>query len=208
MARAPLSKRRLIGLDRSGGPPPETRAGSPLNPWTLPNAIGFVRLALIPVFLLLALGSGDGRIASASIVYAVIGATDYWDGVVARLTGQFSRLGALLDPLVDRLLVVSGVVVTWHFELLPRWALVLLALRELAMLAASQIGLRRGLELEINMVGRLAVWPTMFSIFLAMVSVTWVAEALLYVGLAMSWAATARYMRDYGRLLRPPSTSA
>lgn len=155
-----------------------------------------MRLALVPVFLVLALGSGDGRYAPASIVYAVIGGSDYLDGMAARLTGQYSRLGVLLDPIVDRLLVISGVVVTWHFHLLPRWALAVLVGRELFMLVMSELGLRRGLEIKVNMVGRLAVWPTMFSMFLAMVSVTWVAKALLYVGLAMTIWATALYVRD------------
>ena len=206
MRRQPLTRRRLLGLDRSGPPPPETLRGQPLRPWTLPNVIGFTRIALIPVFLLLALDSGDGRIASASIVYAVIGGTDYLDGMAARLTGQYSRLGTLLDPLTDRLLVVSGVVVCWHFELLPRWALAVLAGRELFMLVLTQIGLRRGLDLEVKMIGRWAVWPTMFSLFLAMVSVTWVAEALLYLGLAMTLAATAQYVRDGVRAVRQGST--
>src|SRR5436190_6118679 len=108
-----LSRGRLLGYDRSGAPPPETLPGAPLNPWTLPNAIGFIRLGLIPVFLVLALSSGDGRDAQASIIYAVIGGTDYLDGMAARLTGQYSRLGVLLDPVVDRMLVISGVIVTW-----------------------------------------------------------------------------------------------
>ena len=60
MAEPPLTMRRLVGLDRSGPPPPETLAGAPLRPWTIPNAIGFVRLALIPVFLVVALSSSDG----------------------------------------------------------------------------------------------------------------------------------------------------
>ena len=136
------------------------------------------------------------------MLYAIIGGTDYLDGVAARLTGQYSRLGTLLDPLTDRLLVVSGVVVTWHFELLPRWALAVLAARELVMLGLTQVALRKGMELKVNMVGRWAVWPTMFSIFLAMVSVTWVAEALLYLGLAMTLWATALYLRAGFRHLR------
>lgn len=206
MARARLTRKRLLGLDRSGPPPRETRAGEPLRPWTLPNLIGFTRLALIPVFLVLALDSDDGREASASIVYAVIGGSDYLDGLAARLTGQYSRLGTLLDPLTDRLLVVSGVIVCWHFELLPRWALGVLAARELFMLVLTQYGLRRGLDLEVKMIGRWAVWPTMFSLFLAMVSVTWVAEALLYVGLAMTLLATAQYVRDGVQALRQGST--
>ncbi|MDX6681882.1 MAG: hypothetical protein QOG94_1921 [Solirubrobacteraceae bacterium] len=209
MARARLTTRRLLGLDRSGGMPPATRKGAPLNPWTIPNAIGFIRIALVPVFLVLALGSGDGRYAPASIVYAVIGGTDYLDGMVARVTGQYSRLGALIDPVVDRLLVVSGVVVCWRFELLPRWALAVLAVRELFMLAASRFALRHGLDLEIKMLGRWAVWPTMFSLFLAMVSVTWVADVLLYIGLAMTLATTVEYVVDARRqYVAKPSTSA
>lgn len=209
MARARLTKKRLLGLDRSGPPPPQTRRGAPLNPWTIPNAIGFARLALIPLFLALALSSGDGRIASASIVYAIVGGTDYLDGIAARVTGQYSRLGVLLDPLTDRLLVVSGVIVCWHYELLPRWALGVLAARELLMLILSVIVTRRGFEIEVNMLGRWGVWPTMFSLFLAMVSVTWVADSLLYVGLAMTLAATVLYVRDgLERLRAGPSTSA
>jgi CDP-diacylglycerol--glycerol-3-phosphate 3-phosphatidyltransferase len=207
VARPSLTRRRLLGLDRSGPPPPETLRQQPLHPWTIPNAIGFLRLALVPVFLALALSSGDGRIARASIIYAVIGGTDYLDGLAARLTGQYSRLGALLDPLTDRALVLSGAFVCWHFELLPRWALAVLAARELFMLVLTQLALRRGIDLEVNMLGRWAVWPTMFSLFLAMVSVTWVAEALLFIGLAMTLAATAKYLQDGYRSLRAPSSS-
>jgi cardiolipin synthase (CMP-forming) len=195
VARRRLTRKRLIGLDRSGPPPPETQAGAPLHPWTLPNLIGFIRLGLIPVFLVLALSSGDGRDAAASATYAVIGGTDYLDGITARITGQYSRLGTLLDPLVDRLLVLSGVIVCFHFELLPRWALVILAARELLMLVLTRIALRHGRDIHVNMAGRWAVWPTMFSLFLAMVSTTWVADLLLYIGLAMTLYATALYVR-------------
>ena len=195
--QAPLTRRRLLGIDRSGPPPPATGAGEPLRPWTIPNMIGFARLALIPVFLALALSSGDGRSAAATAVYAVIAGSDYLDGLAARLTGQYSRLGTLLDPLTDRLLILAGVIVGWRFELLPRWALAVLAARELAMVVLTRYGMRRGLELRVNMVGRWAVWPTMFAFFLAMVSTTWVAEASLYLGLVLTLAATALYARDF-----------
>ena len=82
------------------------------------------------------------------MLFAVIGWADYLDGFAARLTGQYSRLGALLDPIVDRLLVVSGMVVCWHFDLLPRWAIALVVARELFMLVLSRYGLRRGVELQ------------------------------------------------------------
>ena len=197
MARARLTKARLLGLDRSGPQPPQTRRGAPLNPWTIPNAIGFIRLALLPVFLVVAFESGDGRSVTAAVIYAFVAGTDYLDGIAARVTGQYSRLGALLDPLTDRVLVASGAIVCWHFELLPRWALAILAVREVVMLFLGQAVLRRGLDIEINMLGRWGVWPTMAALFLAMLTDSWVPDALLYLGVAMSIGATAQYVRDY-----------
>jgi phosphatidylglycerophosphate synthase len=191
-----LSVRRLFGLDRSGPPPPQVAAGEPLRPWTVPNAIGFTRLALIPVFLIVELASGDGTGALGALLFAVIAWGDYADGIAARVTGQYSRLGALMDPVTDRLLVVSGVVVSWHFRLLPRWAIAALAIRELAMLVLGRYGLRRGVELRINWPGRLAVAPVMGSFFFAMVNLRTVGEVLLYAGLALALIATGLYVRD------------
>jgi CDP-diacylglycerol--glycerol-3-phosphate 3-phosphatidyltransferase len=207
VADPPLTFRRLVGLDRSGGPPPQTRRGEPLHPWTIPNAIGFARLALIPVFLVVGLSSGDGRSGVAFALFAFIAWSDYIDGMAARITGQYSRLGALLDPLTDRLLVVAGAVVAFHYDTLPRWALVVLAARELLMLGLTQVALRRGLDLEVSMLGRWAVWPVMSALALALVVEGWVLDVLLYAGLAMTLAATLRYLQDGVRELRKASTS-
>jgi phosphatidylglycerophosphate synthase len=198
-----LTARRLIGLDRSGPPPPQTAAGQPLRPWTVPNAIGFLRLALIPVFLVLALSGSDGVGTLPAVLFAVIGWGDYADGIAARVTRQYSRLGALMDPLTDRLLAISGVVVCWHFALLPRWALAVLVARELTMLALARYGLAHGVELRINWPGRLSVAPLMGAFFFAMVGLEGLGAVLLYVGLALSLAASALYVRD-GRALRHP----
>ena len=207
MADPPLTFRRLVGLDRSGGPPPQTRRGEPLNPWTVPNAIGFARLALVPLFLVIGLSSGDGRSGLAFALFAFIAWSDYFDGMAARITGQYSRLGALLDPLTDRLLILSGALVAWHYETLPRWALLVLAARELFMLVLTRFALRHGLDLEVSMLGRWAVWPVMSALALALVIDSWVLDVLLYMGLAMTLAATARYLQDGVRALREASTS-
>ncbi len=189
------SKRRLFGLDRSGPNPSVTRRGQPLHPFTIPNLVGYIRLAGIPVFLYLALSSSDGRTAASAILYLAIAASDYLDGFLARVTGQYSRMGALLDPLVDRLTVLAGVVVCWKFELLPRWALAILAARELVTVIVAQLGLRRGLDLEINWVGRWSVWLTMGGIFLALVTAAWIAPAMFFAGLVGSLLASALYLR-------------
>ena len=201
MARSRLTFKRLIGLDRSGPNPEATRSDQPLHPLTIPNAIGLFRLALIPVFLIVALSSAHGRSALAAALFAVVGWADYLDGFTARLTGQFSRLGALLDPIIDRLLVISGMAVAWDFRLLPRWALALVIARELLMIVLSRYSLRRGIEIRINWAGRLGVAPTMGAPFFAMAAVHWLALVMLYAGLALSLLATAMYLRRGAGLL-------
>lgn len=188
-----LTVRRLFGLDRSGPPPPMTLAGAPLNPWTIPNAIGFARLALIPVFFVVAMKADNGTGAWPAILFAVIAWTDYADGIAARVTGQYSRLGTLIDPIADRLLIISGIVVCWNFELLPRWALAVLVAREVAMLGLARYGLRHGVDISINWAGRLAVWPVMTAIFLGLVDLLTLAEIFLYIGLALSLFSFIQY---------------
>jgi cardiolipin synthase len=146
--------------------------------------------------LVWALDSSDGKDIPAAILYCAIGWSDYLDGFVARLTGQYSRLGALLDPVADRSLAVAGMYVSWHFELLPRWAVALVLIREFGMLLFGTWAVRRGVEVRINWIGRIAVGPVLAAPFWAMVSVQWFALLLLYTGLVMSWVASVLYARD------------
>jgi cardiolipin synthase (CMP-forming) len=190
-----ISRKRLFGIDRSGPNPEQTRSDQPLNPWTIPNAIGYLRLLGIPVFLILQLSSRHGQDTLAIVIYAVIAWADYLDGFAARLTGQYSRLGALLDPVIDRLLIIAGVVVAFDFSLLPRWALIVAVAREVFMLLISRYGMSRGVEIEINWFGRIGVAPMMGAPFFAMAGVHWLALLMLYVGLALALAATALYVR-------------
>ena len=193
---------RLLGLDRGGPDPPQTRAGAPLRPFTIPNAIGYVRIALLGVFVAVALSSDDGRDPLSTTCYVLAATSDYLDGIAARVTGQYSRLGALMDPLIDRLVVIAGVVVVWHFELLPRWALAVLVAREVFMLVAVLLALRAGLDLHINWIGRIAVWPTMSAFGAALFGWDGIDEAFLYIGLAGSIAASVQYGIDAVRELR------
>jgi CDP-diacylglycerol--glycerol-3-phosphate 3-phosphatidyltransferase len=190
-----LTLQRLFGLDRSGPPPPQTLKGAPLNPWTIPNAIGFLRLALIPVFLVIALSSDDGTGTWPAILFGVVAWTDYADGIAARLTGQYSRLGTLMDPVTDRMLILSGVIVCWNFDLLPRWALAILAGRELAILALVRWGLRHNVDVRVNWPGRLAVWPVMAAIFAALVELITLGQVLLYIGLVLALVSFAMYFQ-------------
>jgi cardiolipin synthase len=186
--------RRLVGIDRSGKAPVETRQGQPLRPFTVPNLIGYARLASLPVFLVIAFDSGDGRSTAAALIYLWISVGDYLDGFLARATGQYSRMGALLDPVVDRLTVLAGAAVCWHFELLPRWALVVLAAREVITLILARLALRRGIDIEINWIGRVGVFLIFAGIFWSMAIDWWPTVAVFLAGVAVAVAATWFYV--------------
>jgi phosphatidylglycerophosphate synthase len=204
---ARLSVRRLLGLDRSGPPPPQTERGAPLRPWTIPNAIGYARAALIPVILILEYRSRSGTDAAAGICFFFAGAGDYADGIAARVTGQYSRLGALLDPALDRLLAIAGLAVCWSYELLPRWLVAIVVAREALVLIVAQAWVRRGIALRINWPGRIAVGPTLVGIWLALLGVRPVAEGFLYVGIVLALLATVYYLRDGMRQIRVSSSA-
>ena len=191
-----LSARRLFGLDRSGPPPPQTVAGAPLHPWTIPNAIVALRLAGIPVFLVLVYSTDDGHSVVAACLYFALALSDYLDGIAARVTGQYSRLGTIIDPFVDRLLVVAGMVACWSYELLPRWAIAILIARELLMLALARYGMRHGIDIAINWPGRIGIWWVLAAPFWAIIDVHVLALVGLYVGLALTLWSTALYIRD------------
>jgi phosphatidylglycerophosphate synthase len=205
--QARLSVRRLLGLDRSGPPPPQTERGAPLRPWTIPNAIGYARAALIPVILILEYRSRSGTDAAAGICFFFAGAGDYADGIAARVTGQYSRLGALLDPALDRLLAIAGLAVCWSYELLPRWLVAIVVAREALVLIVAQAWVRRGIALRINWPGRIAVGPTLFGIWLALLGVRAVAKGFLYVGIVLALLATVYYLRDGLRQIRVSSSA-
>lgn len=199
--RERLSRRRLVGLDRSGPSPAATRKGAPLHPWTLPNIVGYLRLAAIPIFLVWALGSDDGRVTGATLLYLFITLGDLLDGFLARATGQYSRMGALLDPLVDRMAALAGVVVCWEYDLLPHWALIALAVREVATLVLARLALRSGVDLDVSWIGRLATLFTFGGLFWSLVFESWITVAMFIIGITLGWIATILYTRASRRYL-------
>ena len=107
---------------------------------TVPNLLSLLRLAGVPLFLYLLLGPrADGW---AILVLAIGGITDWLDGKLARLLGQQSRLGAVLDPAVDRLYILAALVALGAREVVPWWAVAALVARDL-LLALTLPALRR-----------------------------------------------------------------
>ncbi len=156
---------------------------------------------LIPVFLVVAFRSKSEVNSDAIIIFGIAAISDFFDGLLARALGQYSRLGVLMDPLVDRLLVASGMVVTWHFELLPRWAIALVLAREVFMIFVSRYAISRKLKIEVNWIGRLSLWMIMIGVGLAMIDSSNVSDAIFIAGAFLSLVATAKYLMDGKRRL-------
>lgn len=108
--------------------------------FTMPNVISFIRLCMVPVFLFLLF---DGYDIAATAVYAIAAITDFLDGQIARRTHTVSKLGKLLDPAVDTLLMIVGVIGLVLVGRLPAWIAVLVFARELLLLAGGGFLLKK-----------------------------------------------------------------
>ena len=99
--------------------------------FTIPNILSFARLLGVPLFLWLVLVPQADLAAFALLV--VSGITDWLDGVIARATGQISRLGQLLDPLADRLYVAATLIGLALRAIIPWWLVVLVLARDVVL---------------------------------------------------------------------------
>jgi cardiolipin synthase len=171
---------------------------------TLPNAVTFARIALIPVFVTLIL---DERTRRAGLgLFAVVAASDWLDGYLARRTGQVSTLGKLLDPTADRLAIAAGLIALTIAGAIPLWAVLLVVVRDaLVLLAGTILLVSRSVRIDVRRIGKIAT----FTLMVAIVLIAWgrfelplAAVALgtgwigYTVGLAESYVATIQYARD------------
>lgn len=189
---------------------------------TIPNLISAARVLCVPLFLWLLLAR-DARVASV-VLLAVLGATDWVDGYIARHYDQGSELGKVLDPTADRILLGAGVVALLVVEALPVWIGVVILAREVAIsvtvLALALAGARR---IDVQWVGKAGTLALMFGLpaFLLADSIDRGRDLALVVawgftlgGLALSYYAAAAYvplarqaLRD-GRAAREGSIAA
>ena len=130
---------------------------------TIPNALSFLRLLGVPVFLWLILGPhADGW---ALVLLMVSGITDWLDGVLARVLNQRSRLGAMLDPVADRLYIVAAIVALTVRGIVPVALTVVILLRDVVVTATVPILRRHGYgPLQVNFVGKAATFAMLYAL--------------------------------------------
>lgn len=177
---------------------------------TVPNALSVLRLLLIPVFLWLVLGVQADL--WGVFVLAVSGITDWLDGVIARRTGQITRVGQILDPLVDRLTIAATLIGLALRSLIPWWLVGILVLRELVLLALVPSLRRRGLTaLPVHYLGKAATFALFWGFPFVLVgagTAQWeqvlgaLGWAFVIWGTALYWYAAVLYIDQARRVLR------
>ena len=123
----------------------------------IPNALTILRLALIPIFVVLVVASEGGQSWPAAIVFAVAGVTDQVDGWLARRWHVESSFGKLADPLADRLMIDAAVILLWHYDRLP-WVALAIPARDVALIAGWKLVANRGYDFAVNTAGKAATW--------------------------------------------------
>lgn len=169
---------------------------------TVPNAISLLRLLCLPLFLWL-LFENDDRLGAAYLL-AVLGASDWVDGYIARRFNQTSELGKLLDPVADRLLFIVGVGAIIIDGSAPLWVGMWLLVREvLVSIVAIVIGILGARRIDVTWLGKTSTFLLMiaFPLFLVANSMeSWreVASALAWMsvvpGLVLHWMSAATYV--------------
>ena len=176
---------------------------------TVPNILSFARIATIPFLVWAVVHHGTERVGL--LAFAIVASTDWVDGYIARRTASVSDLGKLLDPVADRLLVVSLLVALVVRHAFPVWAALLIGVRDVALLVVGAVVLaRRRVRIDVRPIGKAATAALMLGVPL----VAWgnlrlwlagaarpVGWAAFGIGIALSYTAAAMYAADLRRAL-------
>lgn len=162
----------------------------------VPNALTIVRFAAIPVFAWLYLRAGDGAAWGAGVFFAGAAITDQIDGFLARRWHVESRFGTIADPLADRLMIGTAVVLMWATGRVPLLVAAVVVGRDLALVVGYRLLNPRGLELEVTFLGKLATWVLYASLAFVLVTAEGTAWplVLVWIGVALALLAGLQYM--------------
>ena len=171
----------------------------------IPNALTLLRFAAIPLFVWLLLDERSGPSWPAGIVFGLAAFTDQADGYLARRWRVESQFGKVADPLADRLMIDSAVVLLVVFDRLPWFALVIL-LRDLLLVGGYKLVVRRGYHFEVSRLGKIATWGLYASIGSVLVTErgTWWPVACFWINLALAVIAAGQYVLEVRREVRRP----
>ena len=181
---------------------------------TLPNALSALRLLGVPLFVWAILTHRDGL---ALIILTLSGITDYLDGKIARKFGLVSRVGQLLDPIADRLYIVSTLLCLAWREMIPWWVVIVLFAREAFMAVVVLIARKHGWNgLPVHFVGKAATFNLLYAFPLLLLAdgdgavaaaAQPIAWGFAWWGIVLYWVAGILYAVQLRLLVAEPATA-
>jgi CDP-diacylglycerol--glycerol-3-phosphate 3-phosphatidyltransferase len=182
-------------------------------PVTLADQLTVARAAIVPLVVVLYVWNFSGHDYWATAVFGVAMATDWFDGRLARRSGRASALGSLLDPVADKLLVLTVLVVLVGRGVFAGWMVAAIVARELLISGLRLAALERGVVLQARDLGRLKTWTQAVAAGLGGLAAAGaldntIARWGLGIALALTWISGLDYARLAPRLLRGPPVDA
>lgn len=171
----------------------------------VPNALTLLRFAAIPVFAWIYLRAGDGPVWGAGLFFAGAALTDQIDGYLAKRWDVHSAFGRIADPLADRLMIGTAIVLMWATGRMPLAAAIIVLARDLALVLGYKLLAPRGFALEVTFLGKLATWVLYAALGFVLVTdegTLW-PLVILWIGIAFALAAGAQYLAQARASLSP-----
>ena len=174
---------------------------------TLADQLTVARIALAPVVVLLFAVEFDGHAYWGTAVFCVAMATDWFDGRIARRSGQTSEFGSLLDPVADKVLVLATVVVLLGTGVFPAWMVAVIVGRELLISGLRLAAIERGVVIAARDLGKLKTWSQAVAAAAGGLAAAgaWsndVAWWLLLLSVVLTWISGLDYARSAPSILR------
>lgn len=172
----------------------------------VPNILTLVRILLIPVFIILFVHPTPDQSMAAAIVFTVAAVTDMLDGYIARRTGQVTKLGKLLDPIADKLLVLSALILLMNVERVSALVVLLIVGRELAVTGIRAIAAGEGMIIPAETTGKYKMALQVVAIILLILEGTGLAALgnlhlagifTLYISLVLGYISGGQYVWSF-----------
>lgn len=135
----------------------------------LPNKLTLSRIILTFVFMFFLFSRGVWAKSFALIAFMLASATDYYDGLIARKTGQITNFGKLMDPIADKILTLAAFLAFVELGLIPAWMVVAIIMRELFITGVRLVAVSRGIVLEAEAGGKHKTVSQVVAIFLMLI---------------------------------------
>ena len=176
--------------------------------FNIPNLLTLSRILAVPIFVLLMLEPDPLRALIAGLVFALASATDWLDGYLARRWGQVTKFGKLLDPVADKILIMSALVILVEIDIIRAWIAIVLIGREFAITGLRSIAASEGMIIPAETLGKyklvtqtIAIIALLLNYYLDMAWLKNIGWCALWIAMVLSIYSGGLYFRKYGKQL-------